>query len=107
MQAKAARNGRGRAGSTRKIRAGGFSGIAATTWVDEFLRKINGKLPDGEICAGISVRSKLTARKAMRPAVQDSGKRCCIGVTTAGNSNSSLQSPRQMKNVMFLTDFLT
>lgn len=70
------------------ILAVGSNGIAATTWVDEFLAKMNDKYGAGKRFVVILRRSPITAGRETSPAGQHKDKRFSIGRTTAGRCNN-------------------
>ena len=68
--------------STRRIRAGGSSGTAATTWAGE-APTMCGRVDDGARLDGTWRPFGRTANEAISSAGGSSGRPCCIGRTTA------------------------
>src|SRR5215213_4235072 len=68
------------AGSIMKIRAAGFSGIAAITWGAVVLT-MNGKSNDGVQCVVTSRRSGSTVLQVNSSAGPNSDRRYCTGPT--------------------------
>src|SRR5689334_17432507 len=67
------------AGSTTKIRAVGFNGIAAITWVAD-APMTNGKSNAGAPCVVTSPSFLKAVRRVRSIVAGDRDKRCCIGL---------------------------
>jgi hypothetical protein len=85
MRRSHSQSGKERDGSTTKIRAGGFNGIAAITW-DGAVRMTNGKSDVGVQCVVTSLKLRSTVLAKKPSAVLDSDKRYCIGRMTHAKS---------------------
>jgi hypothetical protein len=70
-------------GFTRTIRAAGSSGTADTIWAAACRRRTPGRSNAGRPSEGTSRKLNGIARRAIRRAGRDSGKRCCTGLMTA------------------------
>ena len=64
----------------RKIRVGGFSGTADTTWVAD-ARTTTGKSNGGVPCVATSHRSETTVAKVISVAAENNDKLCSTGRT--------------------------
>src|SRR5450830_1449342 len=83
MPASRCRNGSAKAGSIRTIRAAGSSGIAAITWAAAWRTRTPARSDAGRQSAATCGKSRKTVSRAICPAAQDNGRRCCTGPMTA------------------------
>lgn len=89
MRLSPCRSGVGRVGSTKKTRAAGFSGIAATTWAGDAWTT-NGRSNAGARCAGMLSKSRRTVRPARSIAGRNRDKHCFTGLTIRASSSVAL-----------------
>ena len=79
--------GRKKAGFTKKTRAGGFSGIVAIIWVEEFLVKTKDKSKDGKQSIDISLKSLKIAERATSRVALANAKQYFTGHMIVGSFN--------------------
>lgn len=83
MQASHSRCGARRGGFIRRIREGGFNGIAATTW-DGGVMMTSDRLNDGLLSVGILLKLRRGVERETFPVALSSGKRCSTGHMIVG-----------------------